>query len=716
MEGQRHIPRGAMSLTQQSESLLSVGLLGILVVLLVPLPTALLDILLAINLAFTILLLLVTTNVKQPLEISVFPSLLLLMTLYRLSLNVATTRLILLHGDAGRIVSTFGGFVVGGNLVVGLVIFSILIIIQFIVITKGAGRVSEVAARFTLDALPGKQMAIDAELGAGTIDEATAKSRRKDLSMEAEFYGAMDGASKFVRGDAIAGVAITAVNLVGGVILGITRGLSFPEAFQQYSVLSIGDGLVSQIPALITATASGILVTKATSEITLATEIGSQMLSNRKPLLIGAAILVIVALTPGLPKMPFLALAAGLFLIYQRTPIGGDSDTTQHDNVGKSAEAENTTVEPLDTFVQTDRVRVEIGVRLIPLVDGKRQRSLADRISTLRADLTHKYGFWIPRVRVRDSLELAPDEYRIVICGHCAARGVLRVDKLMAINPGDTHGDIEGESTRDPAFDLPAKWISEDMRQRAELKGFTVVDPITVLITHLGELLRRYAPDLLSREDLKRLLDKVRETSPSVVDELKTEVIRMGELHQVLILLLQERIPLTNLTRILEIITQLVHSTKQPQDIAERIREHIGRDMLDRLRDEQGRLAAIVLDPRLELKFREAVTDGKLVLPPTVLERLVSTLGSAWHKHLVDNRELTLLCDMKLRRPLRQAIERSLADLTVTAYNEVPSDFQIAISSMVKLDDIYENESSSVTGESGRVPSRPYYSSPATAA
>jgi flagellar biosynthesis protein FlhA len=677
-------------LGQRSEIVLSLGLLGVLIVLLVPLPPVLLDMLLAGNLALTILLLLLTVNVTQALDISVFPSLLLLMTLYRLSLNVATTRSILLDGDAGRIVSTFGGFVVGGNLIVGLVIFLILIVIQFIVITKGAGRVSEVAARFTLDAMPGKQMAIDAELNAGSIDEKEAQRRREQLSQESEFYGAMDGAGKFVRGDAIAGLVITGINLLGGVILGVMNGLSIAEAGTRYSVLTVGDGLVSQIPALIIATASGILVTKATSKLSLGNEIGAQLMSNSRTLKIGAVVLSVVALTPGLPKLPFFLLAGSLY--FAATRVSKDKQNQVAEPTESEANEAPKPEEHVEEFLQHDRACVEIGVRLIPLVDSTKGKGLADRIGSLRTDLTRKFGVWIPAIRMRDSLRLGPEQYRVLIGGREVARGEIRPGKMLAISPGESAETLEGEATTDPAFGLPAVWIPSHMQQRAEMKGYTVVDASTVLITHLGELLRKYSHELLSREDLRKLLDRVRDNSPTVVDELKPELIRMGDLHQVLVYLLQERVPLTNLTRILEVIVQVAPHVKSPVDLADHVRLQLGRDILDRLRDEQGRVPVMVLDPRLEARFRDQLRDRQLMLPHEVLEQLVSAINQKWEKSQLEGREVTLLTVGELRRPLRQVVERAIPDLAVTSYNEVPHDLGLDIRDLIKFDEVYRKE------------------------
>jgi flagellar biosynthesis protein FlhA len=670
-------------LAQRSELALSLALLGVLFVLLVPLPPALLDVLLALNLGLTVLVLLITLSATQPLDFSVFPSLLLLMTLLRLALNVATTRLILLNGNAGVIVETFGRFVVGGSLVVGLVVFLILIIIQFVVITKGAGRVSEVAARFTLDALPGKQMAIDAELNSRSIDDVEARRRRQELLRETEFYGAMDGASKFVRGDAIAGLIITAINLIGGIILGLSRGLPIGQAVQKYSILTVGDGLVSQIPALVIATASGILVTKATSQSSLGQDIGAQMMTNPRPLSIGALIMLVLALAPGLPKLPFLLLAAALWL-------GGRRLMAPKPAPKAAAETDAAPVRPpgevpLDEFLQIDRARIEIGARLIPMLDLKRGKGLLDRVVDLRRDMAQKHGLWVPPVRIRDNIELESDAYRILIGGREVARGLVRPDRWLAIDPGTTRLAVEGEATREPAFGLPARWIAENDRQRAELGGYTVVQAPDVVVTHLGEILRRHAHELLGREDLKALVDKVRDTSPSLVDELIPTNLTMGALHRVLCILLEEHVPISDLTRILESLANHAPLSKDPVELAEKVRIDLGRAICDRYRDEQGRLHAIVLDPRLEQELRRP--DRQFFLDPQRLEKFIVRLVTEWRKSGARGQEAALLCDTGLRRTLRQTL-RSQRDLAVIAFQEVPSDLILEPVVILKPDDV----------------------------
>jgi len=572
-------------LAQRSELVLSMAILGVLVVLLVPLPTVLLDLLLGFNLAITVLLLLITLSATRPLDFSVFPSLLLLMTLFRLALNVATARLILLQANAGHIVDTFGRFVVGGNLVVGLVVFLILVIIQFVVITKGASRISEVSARFTLDSLPGKQMAIDAELNTGAIDDKEARRRRELLMRETEFYGSMDGASKFVRGDAIAAVIITAINLVGGIIIGMLKGMPISQAISRYSILTVGDGLVSQIPALIVATASGMLVTKATTQSGLGQEISEQVTLSSRPLLVGGVIVLALALVPGLPWYAFIPMAVALFIAGRRLAARQAKAATSAEGQAGAAAAGGApggpgrpaAEIPLDDFLQVDRACVEIGARLIPLVDPKRGTGLIDRIGGLRRDLARKNGLWVPPIRVRDNIQLDAETYRILVGGREVARGQLRPERWLAIDPGNTRVPVDGEQTRDPAFGLPARWIAENDRQRAELGGFTVVDAPNVLVTHLGEVVRRHAHELLSREDLKILVDKARESSPSVVDELIPNVLTMGQIHRVMTLLLEERVPISNLTRILESLANHAPTTKDAVELAERVRVDLGR-------------------------------------------------------------------------------------------------------------------------------------------
>ncbi|MCY2989206.1 MAG: flagellar biosynthesis protein FlhA [Planctomycetota bacterium] len=674
----------SFDLKQRSEWVLPLAVMVLLAVLVVPLPTPLLDLMLSVNLALTLLLLLVVLGVKQPLEISVFPSVLLFMTLARLALNVATTRLVLLQADAGKIVATFGSFVVGGNLVVGLVVFLILIVIQFVVITKGATRVSEVAARFILDAMPGKQMAIDADLNAGTINDVDARRQRVHLVREAEFYGAMDGASKFVRGDAIAGLVITAINLIGGVVIGLVNGLAITAAARTYSILTVGDGLVAQIPAVITAMSAGLLITKATSEISLGREIGFQFFTKRRPLQIGGGMLLLLALVPGLPKIPFIALGLGLFAMAQRAserPPPAKEET-------RPPPPTSPIEEHLHDFIETDRACVEIGARLIPLMNPRHGPSLLQRIGTLRRDLARRYGLWVPLVRVRDNAQLANEQYLILIAGQEAARGEIHVDRLLAIHPENVPITFEGEDARDPAFGLPAKWIAENDRARAEISGCTVVDAPSVMITHLREILRRYAGDLLSREDLSKLIDKVKLTDPAVVEELVPNLLSMSAVHRVLTCLLAESVPITNLTRILECLAQNASSTKNPIELAELVRGMLGRAICEPYVTEKGRIHAIVFHPRLELEFRRSLQDKKLAIDPTQMEKLIVRLATECRDASARRRETALLVDSVLRRPMKQLLLRALPDIAVIAYSEVPNDVMLEPEVIIKPEEI----------------------------
>ncbi len=679
---------------QRSELLLVAGMLAVIAVILVPMPTYVLDMMLALNLAMAVLLLLVTLNAKQPLEVSVFPSLLLLLTLYRLAINVATTRMILSGGEAGKIVSTFGSIVVGNSLVVGIVIFLILVIIQFVVITKGATRISEVNARFILDALPGKQMAIDAELGAQTISKEEAQERRKHLASEAEFYGAMDGASKYVRGDAIAGLIITAVNIIGGVVIGITQGLTFGQAIELYSMLTIGDGLVSQIPALLIATTAGILVTKATSSESLGNEIGSQMLMSRRPLTIGAVILFCVGLTPGFPKIPFLLLAIVCFVASRNAKLVQKTDAEQPsepDGTGKPDDA-SPDDSPIREFVNSERVMVELGLGLSTMVDASKAMGLRDRIVKLRKDLAKEHGFWVPAVRLRTNPEMQHDQYFIWLNGRKIGEGHLKVNEFLAINPGTATLAIDGEATVEPAFGLEALWISQATRQRAEIGGYTVVDAPTVLITHLSELFCRYAHELLGSEDLQSMLKQVEETAPSVIAELKPEIVRAGTLRRVLANLLAEKVSISSLENILESAAHHGQTVKQPELLTDLVRQDIGSIICQRYLNANDELVVVVLDPKLESRLREKLNEGKLSLAPTPLKNLIQALQAEWEKFALQEQSVAVMTDPMLRRPLREAIFRALPDLGILSFTEISKDFKLAASSMIRCDQVFPAE------------------------
>jgi flagellar biosynthesis protein FlhA len=673
---------------RQSETLLSFGMILGLVVMLVPLPQWLLDVLLAANLAATILLLLVTLSAKRALELTVFPSLLLLLTLYRLSLNVATTRLILLEGDAGHIVTAFGNYVVGGELVVGLTIFLILVTIQFMVITKGAGRIAEVSARFTLDAMPGKQMAIDAELNAGSINDKEARRRRDELSRETEFYGAMDGASKFVRGDAIAGLIITGVNLIGGIIMGVVNGMSFSQSVRTFSILSVGDGLVTQIPALVIATTAGILVTKTTSEDSLGDEIGGQLFTSRRSIWVGAGILGLIALMPGLPKLPFLGISVGMVMLARRktepVAVAVPPEGTDPEKAAAPDDERH-----LDEFLLTDRAVVEVGARLVPFIQSKRVKGLSERITALRREFSRSQGLWVPPIRVNSNLTgLQPEEYRILVAGRRVAGGELRTEQLLAILPEGRQVTVTGEATTEPAFGLNARWINLESRRSAEIQGCTVVDPLSVMITHLGEVLKNFAHELLTREALKQMLDRAREFAPTIVDEIKPEIIRMGTLHQVLIQLAEDRIPLADITLILESIVNHAPQSKSSEELTDHVRVDLGRLVCERFRATDGRLRVIAMEPKLDTRMRQSLHQDQLALGAGPLTRLIEAIGKAARESDRRQLPLALLVDQKVRRPLKRLLARTSPEVGVIAYQEVPNDLIIDSAVMLQYDDI----------------------------
>lgn len=661
-----------------------------LVVLIVPLPTVLLDMFLAANMAIAILLLLITLNARRPLDVSVFPSLLLLMTLFRLALNVATTRLILLNGDAGSIVDAFGELVAGGNIVVGVVVFAILITIQFIVITKGATRISEVNARFTLDSMPGKQMAIDAELNVGAINEQEAKERRADLAAESEFYGAMDGASKYVRGDAIAGLIIMAVNIVGGVIIGFMAGRDLIEAIHVYSLLTIGDGLVSQIPALIIASSAGVLVTKSSTDSNLGEEITKQITTGHRAMFTGALVLACIALVPGFPRLPFIGMA-GLILVFTRwVRTNEDAASLKKEDPEPEVEAEESPDEAnLTSFLQNDRIIIEIGASLIALFDPNDGKGLVSRVTSLRKELGGQYGIWIPNIRIHDNLKMNVSAYRIKVGGRVVGEGEIFLKEFLAINPGTLSADIEGRPAKDPAFGLDAKWITDANRRRAEIAGFTVVDATTVMTTHLSECLKRHAHELLSREDLQKMLNKLKETAPTIVAEVKPEQLPAGTLHQVLIRLLMETVSISNLEKIIESCSHHQSATNSIIPLTELVRNDLGPAIVEGFRNDAGRISSLLLEPKLEQMLRESASVDSIALKPQAMTKLIERLKSNWEVGAMKSNTPAILVDSAIRYPLKQTLRRSLPQVAVISYQEVPADLQIDPIAVIRADEVF---------------------------
>ncbi len=662
-------------LLAHSNIILAVGMVTILGTLIIPLPTVALDMLLACSISLAVAVLIITLSSREALELSTFPSLLLFVTLFRLCLNVASTRLILLEGNAGKIIQTFGAFVAGGSFVVGLVIFLILVVIQFIVITKGAERISEVAARFTLDAMPGKQMAIDADLNAGLLTEKQANQRRSKIVKESEFYGAMDGASKFIRGDAKAGLIITAVNIIGGIAMGYSRGMTIATAVKTYSILSIGDGLVSQIPSVIISISSGFLVTKISSHHSVGQDLGRQFLKTSEPLNIAAIIIGAMALVPGLPKVPFLLLAAAAALFARLA-----SKTESAEKKGKQATGDTKREQetPVEELLDMDRISVQVGVRLISMVDPRKGSSIFERIGALRRKFAQQLGIIVPLVRLRDNINLDPNAYEIRLSDLSVAKGRIEPDMLLAMDSGTVESKVEGIDTREPVYGLPALWIKSEQKQEAELKGYTVIDPESVFITHLSETLKKYADELLSREDVQLLVDRLRKNQPSLVGEVLAAdgAVSIGLLQRVLRNLLKDQIPIRELTTILEALSEHAAKTKNPTVLTEMVRKSLSRTITDQSADQDGKVLAITLEPGLEHQIlsttKQEADTITLTLPAEMTMEICRKIAQGWKAVMDTGREkVSLLCDSRIRAPLAEMLSRTVPTLPVVAYDEI---------------------------------------------
>ena len=666
---------------KHSDVALAGAVVMVLVVLIIPMPPPLLDVLLTINISASLAVLLVTLNASESLEFSTFPSMLLFATLFRLALNVASTRLILLHAYAGEVISSFGNFVVGGNIVVGIIVFLILVIIQFVVITKGSGRISEVAARFTLDAMPGKQMAIDADLNAGLITEDVARERREKIAREADFYGAMDGASKFVRGDAVAGIIITVINIVGGIIIGAMDGMDIGQAVKTYAILTVGDGLVTQIPSLIIATASGILITKASSKTNLSREMTSQLFAQPRPLLFASAILVFFGLIPGLPKVPFFVMSAvfgGLYYVSKRLPALQKAKQAAQAAAGaqaKPAQGSPDDPEGVRELLELDRIGIEVGYRLIPLVAPAGGGGLLDKISAIRKRLAKSLGFVIPAVRIKDNVQLEPDAYRILLRGEQIAAGKLAVDHLLAMDGGTVIEKVSGIPTTEPAFGLKALWIERSQKDLAEMNGYTAIDPVTVLVTHLSEIIKRHAHEILCREDVHKLIDIVKKENPTIVDELVPNLLSLSTVQRVLSNLLQEKVPIVDLAAILEALANHAHATKDPDVLTEYVRQSMARTICSRYTGQANTLQAIAFDPAIEQALLQSV--GREAIEPGLAQKIVKDVSEAVRTAVASGKDAVLLTSSLVRRHVRNLLAAVLPDLPVISYNEIPSSFQI---------------------------------------
>ncbi|WP_040374534.1 flagellar biosynthesis protein FlhA [Peribacillus psychrosaccharolyticus] len=667
-----------------------VGVIMIVAMLIVPLPTWLISILILVNISLALLVLLNTMNMREPLEFSIFPSLLLLLTLFRLGLNVSTTRAILTHGEAGGVVETFGSFVVGGNVVVGLVVFLILIIINFIVITKGSERVSEVAARFTLDAMPGKQMSIDADLNAGMISEIEARERREKVGREADFYGSMDGASKFVKGDAIAGIIIVIINLIFGMIIGVMQlEMSMGEAAAHFSMLTVGDGIVSQIPALLISTATGITVTRAASKGNLSNDIVSQLLSYPSMLYVTAGTMFFLGLFTPIPEIITIPLA-GIIAYggYQitRTP---KQDIKQIEETEEEIQTdEMKSPESVVNLLSVDPIEFEYG--LIPLADASQGGDLLDRVVMIRRQLAIELGLVIPVVRIRDNIQLNPNEYRLKIKGNEMARGELLLDHYLAMSPGVDDESIEGIDTIEPSFGLPAKWIAEDMKENAEMMGYTVVDPPSVVSTHLTEIIKGNAHELLGRQETKQLIDHLRETAPILVDEVTPSPLSIGEVQKVLSKLLKEKVSIRNLPIIFETLADYGKITSDADLLNEYVRQNLARQITNALSVGNDSLKVVTLSGRVEKIIADAVQQTEhgnyLSLDPNDSQVILESIASKLEELTLMEQSPIVLCSPAVRMYVRQMMERYFPQVPILSYNELEANVEVQSVGVVNVE------------------------------
>jgi flagellar biosynthesis protein FlhA len=650
----------------------------VVVMMIIPLPPFILDLAIAANISAALAIVVATLYLPRALDFAAFPSLLLITTLFRLAINVSVTRLILLHGDAGHVVEAFGKFVVGGNVVVGLVVFLILIVIQFVVVTNGAGRVAEVGARFTLDAMPGKQMAIDADLNAGQITDEQARERRKEISDEADFYGAMDGASKFVKGDAMAAVLITAINLIGGIVVGVLQqGLPIGEAMSHFSLLSVGDGLAAQIPALLISVATGIIVTRSASEKDLGSDLASQVLRQRKAPMVAGAVVCGFALVPGLPKIPFLVIGGLLFMIGRALK---DVLAEREAEAAAAAAAKVPALadpSPRDQAVEAltiDPLELAIGFGLVPLVDNG-GGTLLGRVSAVRKQIAAELGTVVPTVRIHDELGLSSHEYAVKVRGVEVARGSVMAGHQLALDPGDAVGQLQGIPTTEPAFGLPALWIAESARAEAEALGYTVVDPESVIVTHLTETIRVNVSELLTRQDVRSLLDALKEHNAAVVEEVVPELLSVGEIQRILQSLLRENVSIRDLGTIVEAVGDRARMTRDPALLAEHARTALARAIVAPHLDAEMQLRAIALDPAVEQEVSDAIAqtaDGEfLAMNPSRAQALVGALANQVEHAVARGRRPVLVCSSRIRRHVRRLCEQALPQLSVCAYNEI---------------------------------------------
>jgi len=681
------------AILKHTDLVLGLGLLVVVGMLILPLPHWMLDSCLVVAIASSVIILLTSVNIKDPLEFSVFPSLLLVTTLFRLALSIAATKLILGSGQAGHVIETFGKFVMGGDPVVGFVAFLILVIVQFVVITNGAGRVSEVVARFTLDAMPGKQMAIDADLAAGLIDEAEARDRRKKIKQEADFYGAMDGASKFVKGDAVAAILIIAINIIGGFAVGFMReGGDAIQILNTYSLLSVGEGLVSQLPALLISTASGLMVTRAGQDQSMGGEVAAQLLGQPKALGFAGGALAALALVPGFPATIFLGAAGICFALYRQM----SANPNLVKNLGKKPEPETKKPAPVPAgpeavlpLLSVDPIEIEIGYGLTRLADPKVGGDLSERVTATRRQIALDLGFVMPTVRIRDSIHLTSNEYVLKIRGEEVARAELHPGMVLAVNSGNIIQAVGGIAVKDPVFGLEALWVDSANREMAERSGYTVIEPAAVISTHLSEVVKAHAAELLSRQDVQQLLDNAKQVNEAVVAELVPNILQVGDIQKVLQHLLRERVPIRDMVTILETMADFGTRVKDPDQLGELVRAAVARTITRHFVDADNRMHCITLDPLLERKLVDGISMtsfGAVLLPDadtqrTLLEQLQKAVDSA----MGHGNQPVLLCGNQLRLPIRRWLEKYLPNLYVIAFNEVSAKADVEFVAQISM-------------------------------
>ncbi|CAM3633391.1 MULTISPECIES: flagellar biosynthesis protein FlhA [Paenibacillus] len=667
------------------------GVIGIVLMMILPIPIWLLDLLLIINISVALIILLVAMNTKEALDFSIFPSLLLITTLFRVALNISTTKLILSEANAGEVVATFGSWIANGEIAVGFIVFLILIVVQFIVITKGSERVAEVAARFTLDAMPGKQMSIDADLNAGLINEQQARERRRKIEREADFYGAMDGASKFVKGDAIASIIILLINLIGGFIIGISiHGMSFPEAMSTYSILTIGDGLVSQIPALLISTSAGLIVTRASSEGNLAEDLTGQLFSYPRLLYIVSGTVLLLGLFTPIHFITTAPIALVLFIAARRMQNNLDRKQVEVEQMEEEQQIEEVrSPESVINLLQVDPIEFEFGYGLIPLADTQQGGDLLDRIIMIRRQCALELGLVVPVIRIRDNIQLKPNEYVIKIKGNAVGGGELLLNHYLAMSPGYEDDSVTGIETTEPAFGLPALWIDEATKERADLAGYTVVDPPSVVATHLTELIKRHAHELLGRQETKALVDNIRESYPVLVDELIPSVLTIGEVQKVLAKLLREKISIRDMVTILETLADYGHYSKDPDVLTEYVRQALSRQITQQFAQDGEAMKVITVGPQLEKKIAESVQQSEqgtyLAMDPVSTQNVFQKLSEQVNRIIQMGQQPVLLTSPAIRMYLRQVIERGMQDIPVLSYSELEPNVEIQSVGVVNL-------------------------------